>query len=410
MKKILIAVLFLLLPISSFAATLEVGSGKPYTTIQAAVNVAAAGDTILIYSGTYTDSCILSSCGGSYLSGDASKKTNIMLKANGTSGNKITIKAAPGETVIVDGQSTTEFNVYGVSRQYYTIQGLTLKNYTQTSVEYTGSSPLSGEVTGNTIIGSLTVRGDRGIELQGNSSIISNNTLSFTSNFVGIDIYYATSTMISGNTITGGDYGIYVHNYTDGSVVEKNWLSSGSGSLTGIFFRDADNLTIRNNVVKGSYSNYMIYYQDSTHISSGAKIHNNTLHCTGSADGIAESSTWAETTNNIIYNCFVGIRGIDYSQLPLGQPGYNNIYGANYTYYDPSRSQGIWPVGIGNITSDPQFVTPGTNYKLQSTSLAINAGDPSFKVPPSWGRVDMGRYEWTSSGVLPNEPTGFKVQ
>ena len=79
MKRILIVTLLLLLPISSFAATLEVGSGKPYTTIQAAVNVAAAGDTILIYSGTYTDSCILSSCGGSYLSGDASKKTNIML-------------------------------------------------------------------------------------------------------------------------------------------------------------------------------------------------------------------------------------------------------------------------------------------------------------------------------------------
>jgi len=37
------------------SATLEVGSGKPHTTIQAAINDAGTGDTVLVYEGTYTE-------------------------------------------------------------------------------------------------------------------------------------------------------------------------------------------------------------------------------------------------------------------------------------------------------------------------------------------------------------------
>ena len=35
------------------AATLEVGSGKPYATIQAAVDAAGNNDEIIVYAGTY---------------------------------------------------------------------------------------------------------------------------------------------------------------------------------------------------------------------------------------------------------------------------------------------------------------------------------------------------------------------
>ena len=63
MKKIFIIILsfillfsFFLFPSNSSAATLEVGVGYPYTTIQAAVNAAVAGDTVLVYPGTYNES------------------------------------------------------------------------------------------------------------------------------------------------------------------------------------------------------------------------------------------------------------------------------------------------------------------------------------------------------------------
>src|SRR3989338_9838129 len=47
---------FFLFPANSSAATLEVGAGRTYSTIQAAVNVSQAGDTVLVYPGTYNES------------------------------------------------------------------------------------------------------------------------------------------------------------------------------------------------------------------------------------------------------------------------------------------------------------------------------------------------------------------
>jgi len=43
-----------------YAATIEVGSGKPFTTIQSAINAASVGDTILVYDGIYNETIIVS--------------------------------------------------------------------------------------------------------------------------------------------------------------------------------------------------------------------------------------------------------------------------------------------------------------------------------------------------------------
>jgi len=56
MKKILMTILLLFFPVNLYAATLEVGSGYAYATIQAAVNASVAGDTVLVYPGTYNES------------------------------------------------------------------------------------------------------------------------------------------------------------------------------------------------------------------------------------------------------------------------------------------------------------------------------------------------------------------
>jgi len=49
-------ILLLFFPVNLYAATLEVGSGYAYATIQAAVNASVAGDTVLVYPGTYNES------------------------------------------------------------------------------------------------------------------------------------------------------------------------------------------------------------------------------------------------------------------------------------------------------------------------------------------------------------------
>jgi hypothetical protein len=167
----------------------------------------------------------------------------------------------------------------------------------------------------------------------------------------------------------------------------------------------------------------MIVYQDTNTTTSGNKILNNTLHCGSSGTGINEPpTTWADTRNNIIYNCFVGIDGIDPAQLPPGQPGYNIIYNATYRYYwSGNANQDSWPVGTGNLLSDPQFRSPGTDYRLQATSPAIDAGAPDTPAGtdflgtpvPQGLRADMGAYEYPPGGgdtLAPAAPTNLTVQ
>src|SRR3972149_7446279 len=59
MKKILITILLLFFPVNLYAATLEVGSGYAYATIQVAVKSAVAGDPVLVYPGTYNESVLI---------------------------------------------------------------------------------------------------------------------------------------------------------------------------------------------------------------------------------------------------------------------------------------------------------------------------------------------------------------
>lgn len=71
---LIISILTVINPVS--ATTLEVGSGKTYTTIGAAITAAVPGDTILVYPGTYNENVLIN-------------KSNLTLKSVG--GRDVTI-------------------------------------------------------------------------------------------------------------------------------------------------------------------------------------------------------------------------------------------------------------------------------------------------------------------------------
>ena len=96
----------------------------PWLTIQKAVDTVVAGDTILVYDGTYAE--------------------NIVLGVSGTAGNYITLTFAPGNTPVLSKQAGPSTRmVYGNGAtgtpiSYYKIIGLTFSDYDSEGIVFHG--------------------------------------------------------------------------------------------------------------------------------------------------------------------------------------------------------------------------------------------------------------------------------
>ncbi len=247
-------------------AVREVGPGQTFTTIQAAINVAVAGDVINIHAGTYTG--------------------NVNLVNSGTVVNKITMQNNAGDTVLMTSTVTPVINIIG--RDYWTIKKNTTGSFT---LRYTGtqSSPKcienvngAGRTFGLTvdglvlnIAGGTASSGDGGAGIslsEASSFAINNNTINIsatTGSHDGLRVIFgqtgtinnneifgnvgeATGKLEDGMVVTGTDIVIdnnYVHdgfstgNHADGIVVQGDGPIAPSGS------QPTQNITITRNRV-----------------------------------------------------------------------------------------------------------------------------------------------------------------
>jgi hypothetical protein len=81
--------------------------GAPYKTIQQGLNAAQVGDTVIVRAGTYTQASPLT------------------FPRSGTVGAPITLKAAPGEAVLVQTQPGLNIHLIQTARSYITIEDIT---------------------------------------------------------------------------------------------------------------------------------------------------------------------------------------------------------------------------------------------------------------------------------------------
>ena len=436
---ILFSIFFLLWIYGVAAAaqrTIHVPVDQP--TIQAGINAANPGDTVLVSPGTYTENI------------------DFMGKA-------ITVisSAGPGTTVIDGSKGGPAVTFRTGETQASIISGFTIENGGR------GTNPLDTS----------------GIYVMIAAPSILNNIIEH-SNCYGIHLYFAAA-LVQNNEINltdgpcdGGGSGIYVDvspfysptqptNLIVGNVIENNVEHGGLGGAA-IYIWVADGTVVESNVIRNNSApgdgGAILSYNTDELVLAGNLISGNSAQGTGGISLLLPDDTEGPYSDLIVNNTFVGNKSLtpqsSASQVwlegDLTQSFFvNNIVvgndsspafecGQDYNYLsltplvidhnDIYNSQGQAYGGAcpdqtgtyGNISADPQFVNSSSgDYHLKASSPAIDAGNNSAlqllenagvsltkdldgnpRVQDATGKgypiVDMGAYEY--AGVQETAP------
>jgi predicted outer membrane repeat protein len=420
-KLLLPVVLVAVRVVSLNATTIHVPADS--ATIQAGINGAVDGDTVLVADGTYT--------------GDGNRDIDFGGKAI-----VVTSEGGPKVTIVDGAGGGRAFDFSSGETSSSVVDGFTIHDF-HSAIWCNGSSPT---ISNNTFTENSANIGGAISCYNYSSPTISNNT--FTANSVdyfggAIDCRYSSPT-ISNNTFTensanhrGG--AIYCSN-SSSPIISNNTFTDNSAAYNGgaIYCRDYSNPTISNNTFTANFAGYdgtgggaiYCYFQCSPTISNntftanfavgGGAIYNNDCSPTISNNAFISNSArgwWG-----------VGGHGGAISCFGFGSTISNNTFTANIAMegnggaiscnYDPiikncilwgdapdeiydlgstatvtySDVQGGWP-GEGNIDADPMFVQPDTlsytDCRLLWGSPCIDTGVPIL-FDPDGTRSDMG--------------------
>jgi hypothetical protein len=327
-----------------------------YPTIQAGIDAASDGDTVLVADGTWT--------------GDGNK--NLDLK-----GKVITVTSENGaENCIIDCK--------GDGRGFY------FHNWESNSSVVDGFSVTNGFVEDRG--GGIYCRNSSPTIT--NNIIINNSALEFGGGiYCSISSAKITNNVIRDNSAGDNGNGISVGGGTYGMIIASNIITNNSGSNGGGVSLSVSDVIIKNNIIARNSVNLNgggIYCQsgtpliiNNTIVGNSANENGGGIYCISSMPTVINTILWANTAEigNQIYV------DTDTSSIAV-------------TYSDV---QGGWE-GEGNIDANPLFVdTNNGDYHLQAGSPCIDAGTSSGAPPDDIeGQKrdefpDMGAYEYQKS-------------
>jgi hypothetical protein len=384
------------------ASVLNVPGGFP--TIQAAVDAAAAGDTVVVAPGLYQE--------------------NIDFK-----GKAITVESSqgPGSTTIDGGNLDRVVNFHSGETRTSVLQGFTIQHGLTTSGTngYDGAgigiSFSSPTIQGNVIRNNVSGGDGSGISVYFGSPAILGNTITGNTKAAGwtgqagggIALLGAdsTNTQIIGNAITNN------HSYWGGAMeldasgsptISNNRMSGNSAESDGgaIWSINASSPLMVQNLIVGNQSPTLgggVFFGTGTLVNN--TIADNTAQEGAALYGVASAQLFdniLESRGATAVECATG-------SSPLPVLDHNDAFGSGSAAFDGGC---VGAVGTnGNISADPLFVGSGS-YRLQAGSPAIDAGNNAAPSLPatdldglpriSGGVVDLGVYEFVQSGTPPS--------
>lgn len=393
LRRLIVIVLtpfLLFIATAAFAGTvIHVPQDQP--TIQAGINAAVDGDTVLVSPGTYYENI------------DFHGKAITVTSANG-----------PAQTVI-DGSkaygSTANFSSSETSVSV--LNGFTIQNTSYNSVTISYSSPT---ISGN-ILNGIPNTSWSSLSIQSGAPTIQGNLIAGTSQ-TGINSYFDTGIQIKGNLVANNSGAGIAVEYSNGvPVIGQNTVVGNRGS--GIaYYGSGYGVTLVQNLVTGNMNTGVVLSGGGpVNMVSNTVADNNFQCCNGSSEvGIDQVSSDVTLQNNLVVAA--GTWSAFSCQNLVSAPNFanNDIFAANATPYT-----GPCPdlTGTsGNISADPLFVDLlSDNLHLQLGSPAIDAGTNAASGEPAQdfdgdsriagNAIDIGADEYTDKPHVGISPFGI---
>ena len=391
----ILCVLFCLLPIQVRADTLEVGPfGYPYTSIQAAIDAAINGDTVLVHDGTYVENISISG------------KTITVLSDNG-----------PGDTII-DGDGSG--NVVYLGSGDSTLEGFTIQNGASMSIGGGIYCFHSSPTINNCTIADNIARSGGGIYCSSSSPAITDCRIlrNATGNGGGIFCTGSSSPtithcIIDGNFASGGALfgyggGIYCEDDASPTIsnstisnnsAESHTTGTDAGWGGGIYCMENSSLTITNSIISGNtavdFGGFSEgkgggIYCDAILSMTNCVVANNTAGNESTAGNGGGIYCWWDSSVTIT-NCTIAenkatlgagvfyhaclptvVNSILWDNTPDAIGHYVTSGSINITYSDIEGGY----TGEGNINTDPLFADAANgDFHLKPDSPCIDEGN-----------------------------------
>ena len=392
----------------TFAATINVPADQP--TIQAAINMAVAGDTVVVAPGTYQENINFLGKAITVTGSGGAKVTTI---DGGLAASVVTFSTGETSASVLSGFTITngKASFGGGGIEISSASPTILKNLIKGNqacdgdgIEVSFGSPI---IRGNRIVDNIQSgcsggTGGGGIEIGGAASalvvgnLIANNNAGDGIGGGGISLFAAgTPTIMNnifmGNTnvTTGGAISMY--NLSDAVVVQNLFIKNSSPQGGGVYYlvpSGANGPTLVNNTffdnTATSGMGSAIYAND---FDVPSHLYNNIVDEVSGQTAVYCGNLNSTTVPLFFNNDVIASGGTNYGGICSDQTGSN-----------------------GNISADPLFVKAPMNLQLQAGSPAIDAGTNSAPDLPKRdlaGKprivdgdgdgdkiVDMGAYEF----------------
>lgn len=418
-------VISVITPCSNAQSVINVPADQ--ATIQAAINVANNGDTVLVAPGKYVENINFN---GKAITVTSSGGPSVTTIDGGAKGSVVTFNT--GETL------SSKLSGFTITNGF-------LNGYWGAGILISGTSPT---IIGNVITGNHAAVGI-GIAVWGGSPLIQNNTITANDQKgagdggaggggILVQGNGPTAPQIIGNTITnnsiaaGGNGGgislLYGNGLVENNLIQGNTAYNDGGGMS-VWNSGAivvQNIII-NNAVSGYYSGGGVWVSPGSSSSEAPLFLNNTIarntaaYDNSSGIYVTGFGQYATFTNNIV----VAVGG----QVAVTCNSLYSSISPVFSYNDAFSSSGQNWSGIcdttsnpGNISADPAFLS-ATDFHLQWGSAAVDVGNNSAPNLPATdfdgnprivdgngdgiAVVDLGAYELspTTISLSPNSLT-----